>query len=314
MSSLSFGNGFSASQARTSLYSYRYPDDDLGAVYRPPATTIKLWAPTAETVAVALFDDATSPSFSSIPMERDTNGIWSATIPGNLDGKYYLYQVALPGVGANPPTVFQVNDPYARGCSANTGRTLIYDPVTTNPEGWDQDQFVSLTITPTPSCMKCMSATFRSKPIPAPPCQSRKYLGMVEEGAKTPGGGKSGIDHLAELGITHVHLLPVNDYAGGDERQKADEYTWYDWGYDPVLFSTPEGSYASDPDGPVRQNEFKRMIQSFHRHHIGVVLDVVFNHTARPAPSRFQSSTRFSRILLPDRRFRPLRQRHRLRK
>lgn len=76
-----------------------------------------------------------------------------------------------------------------------------------------------------------------------------KYLGMVEAGAKTPEGEKSGLDHLEELGITHVHLLPVNDYAGGDERQKADEYSWYDWGYDPVLFNAPEGSYSSEPLG-----------------------------------------------------------------
>jgi pullulanase len=103
---------------------------------------------------------------------------------------------------------------------------------------------------------------------------------MVEEGTKTAEGKSSGLDHLVELGITHVHLLPVNDYAGGNEWQKADAYTWYNWGYDPVLFNTPEGSYASDPDGTARQKEFKRMVQAFHQHHIGVVLDVVFNHTA----------------------------------
>ena len=91
---------------------------------------------------------------------------------------------------------------------------------------------------------------------------------------------KSGLDHLKELGVSHVHLLPAFDFAGGDERQKADDYTWYAWGYDPVLYNTPEGSYASNPDGTIRQKEFKKMVQAFHKNNIGVVMDVVYNHTA----------------------------------
>ena len=121
---------------------YRYPQDDLGAVFSPQATTMKLWAPTAKRVSVALFEEATHPAIASTPMACDSNGIWSVTFPGNLDGKYYLYQVALPGVHGSQPTIFPVNDPYARGCSANTGRTLIYDPVKTNPKGWDQDRIL----------------------------------------------------------------------------------------------------------------------------------------------------------------------------
>jgi pullulanase len=184
------------------------------------------------------------------------------------------------------PVIFHVNDPYARGCSANTGRTLIYDPVKTNPEGWDQDRFVSLTNNTDAILYEVHIRDF-SINTNSGISHRGKYLGMIEEGTKTPEGGKSGIDHLNELGITHVHLLPVNDYAGGDERQKADEYTWYNWGYDPVLFNSPEGSYASDPDGTARQKEFKRMVQAFHQHHIGVVLDVVFNHTASTGSKSF---------------------------
>jgi pullulanase len=285
---LTSNEAFGASQVKTNFNVYRYSQDDLGAVYSPHATTMKLWAPTAKTVTVALFDNATSPSYSSIPMECDNNGIWSTTINGNLNGKYYLYQVALPGLGANHPTIFEVNDPYARGCSANTGRTLIYDPVKTNPEGWDQDQFVSLTNNTGAILYEVHIRDFSINTNSGTIMANRgKYLGMVEEGTKTPEGEKSGIDHLQELGITHVHLLPVNDYAGGDERQKVDEYSWYNWGYDPVLFNTPEGSYASNPDGTARQKEFKKMIQAFHRHHIGVVLDVVFNHTASTGSNRF---------------------------
>lgn len=287
-SGLTLGKAFDTPQEKPSLYMYRYPNEDLGATYSPQATTMKLWSSTAETVSVALFDDATSPTFTTIPMTRDSDGIWSATIDGNLDGKYYLYHVALPGLEAKQPTVFQVNDPYARGCSANTGRTLIYDSVRTNPEGWDQDQFVSLTNNTDAVLYEVHIRDFSiNTNSGTSPLNRGKYIGMVEASTKTPEDEKSGIDHLEELGITHVHLLPVQDYAGGDERQKDDEYTWYDWGYDPVLSNTPEGSYASDADGTARQKEFKRMVQAFHRHHIGVVLDVVYNHTASTGSKPF---------------------------
>ena len=107
-----------------------------------------------------------------------------------------------------------------------------------------------------------------------------KFLGLAETGTQSPEGLSTGLDHLTDLGITHVHLLPVNDYADGDERQPVDKYTWYNWGYDPALYLAPEGSYTSDPDGTARQQEFKRLVQAFHEHHLGVVVDVVFNHTA----------------------------------
>jgi pullulanase len=271
---------------KPNLMTYRYPKNDLGAVYSPQETTIKLWAPTATSIDVALFDDAATRNFSTLPMNRDSNGIWSVTINGNLDGKYYLYHVAFQEQKGGQKNVYDVNDPYAHGCSANTGRTLIYDPAKTNPQGWDQDRFVSLANN-TDAILYEVHVRDFSINTNSGIANRGKFLGMVEAGAKTPEGESSGIDHLQELGITHVHLLPVNDYAGGDERQKAGEYTWYNWGYDPVLYDTPEGSYATDPDGTARQKEFKSMVQGFHQHHIGVVLDVVFNHTAQTGSARF---------------------------
>jgi len=272
---------------------YRYSQNDLGPTYTPQSTTLKLWAPTSSKVEVALFEQADSTSFSATPMTCDRHGIWSVTMTGNLDGKYYRYQIALPGADGSPPTVVQVNDPYARGCSANTGKTLIYEPAKTNPEGWEQDQYVRLRHNVDAVLYEVHVRDFsinRNSGI----AQRGKFLGMVETGTRTAEGQKSGLDHLAELGITHVHLLPVNDYAGGDERQKADEYTWYNWGYDPVLYATPEGSYAREPDGTARQREFKQLVQTFHQHQIGVVVDVVFNHTASTGSGLFPSSTRFS--------------------
>ena len=210
-------------QINSDLLTYCYPQDDLGAAYNAQATTMKLWAPTARSVSVALFDSAVSVPFSLTPMIADRNGIWSATIHGDLAGKYYLYQMILPGLRDGQPATVMVNDPYARGCSANSGRTLIYDPATTNPEGWEQDQFVSLSNNADAVLYEVHVRDFSiNTNSGTSPANRGKFLGMVEPGTKTPSGVKTGLDHLKELGITHVHLLPVNDYAGGDERQKAD--------------------------------------------------------------------------------------------
>ena len=268
---------FGSPAVKSSRMAYRYVQNDLGATYSPQATTMKLWSPVARNVELVLFDNAISPAVSLNPMICDSNGIWSVTINSDLDGKYYLYEIKLQGLKSGEP--WQVNDPYARGCSANSGRTLIYDPAKTDPEGWGHDQFVRLKNNVDAVLYEVHVRDF-SININSGIAHRGKYLGMVETGTKTLEGEHSGLDHLKELGITHVHLLPVNDYAGGDERQKVDQYTWYSWGYDPVLFNTPEGSYASDPDGTARQKEFKRMVQAFHQQQIGVILDVVFNHTA----------------------------------
>ncbi len=268
-------------QVKSGFLAFRHPADDLGATYSPHAITMKLWAPTAQNVELALFADATDSTFSLQPMTRASNGVWSVTIEGDLAGKYYLYQVALPGLPDGQPPIVLVNDPYAHGCSANAGRTLIYDPAKTDPEGWAQDRFVSLSNNVDAVLYEVHIRDFSiNTNSGTSPVNRGKYLGMVEPGTKNSAGAKTGIDHLKDLGITHVHLLPVNEYVSGDERQKVDEYTWYDWGYDPVLYQTPEGSYATDPDGTARQIEFKKMVQEFHRQNIGVVVDVVFNHTA----------------------------------
>jgi pullulanase len=269
------------------IASYVYAGNGLGAVYRPAATSVKLWAPTAKQVRLLLFNDATSESFQIVSMSRDRDGVWSAVLIGDQDGKYYLYEVTHL-TGAGKPVVYRVNDPYARGCSANTGRTLIYDSQKANPDGWDKDRFVTLENNTDAVLYEVHVRDFSiNKNSGVADGNRGKFAGMVQPGTKTPDGAATGLDHLKELGVTHVHLLPVFDYAGGDERQKVDDYTWYDWGYDPVLYNTPEGSYATNPDGTTRQREFKEMVQAFHRNNIGVVLDVVFNHTAatgsRPA-------------------------------
>ncbi len=266
--------------------SYRYSRDDLGAVYHPQETVIKLWAPTAKDVHLVLFEDATHVSSRLVPMTRDQDGLWSASLKGGMDGKYYLYEITHQQPGAVEPTVYRVNDPYARGCSANTGRTLIFDPQKTNPDRWNEDHFVTMKNNVDAVLYEVHIRDFSINRNSGISDGNRgKFPGMVEGHSRTPDGESSGIEHLKELGVSHVHLLPAFEYAGGDETQKADDYTWYNWGYDPVLYNTPEGSYATDPDGTTRQREFKAMIQAFHRNNIGVIMDVVYNHTAATGSS-----------------------------
>ncbi len=270
-----------ADSPETVSSSYRYAGNDLGMVYGPQETTIKLWAPTAKVVRLVLFDDATHGPARTVPMARDADGIWSATLLGDMDGKYYLYEITHPQPGSDKPVVYHVNDPYARGCSANSGRTLIYDPQKTNPEHWDADHFVALKNNVDAVLYEVHVRDFSINRNSGISDDHRgKFLGMVEPNRRSPDGEKTGLDHLQELGITHVHLLPVFDYAGGDETQRADDYTWYNWGYDPFLYDTPEGSYATNPNGTTRQKEFKEMVQAFHKSNIGVIMDVVYNHTA----------------------------------
>ena len=260
---------------------YRYAGDDLGAVYSPQETVIKLWAPTAKDVRLILFDDAIRESSRIVPLTRDADGIWSANLKGNMDGKYYLYEITHEVPGSGPPVVYRVNDPYARGCSANTGRTLIYDPQNTNPDKWSEDHFAILKNNVDAVLYEVHVRDFSiNRNSGISDAHRGKYPGMVEANSRTPDGERSGMGHLKELGISHIHLLPVFDYAGGDETQKADEYTWYNWGYDPFLYDTPEGSYATNPGGTTRQKEFKKMVQAFHKNNIGVIMDVVYNHTA----------------------------------
>jgi len=277
-----------AGPARAGFSNYCYPGDDLGAVYRPELTRIKVWAPTAAAVSLKLFAGAQSPAFNLIAMTRETNGIWSAELTGDQAGKYYLYQVSVPGREEGAPVVEDVNDPYAKGSAANSSRTLIYDPAKTNPRDWEQDHFVPLKNNTDAIIYELHVRDFTIRPDSGVSPERRgKFLGLIEAGTRGAAGQKTGLDHLTELGITHVHLLPVFDFAYGDERQAAGAYNWYNWGYDPVLYNNPEGSYASDPDGTARQREFKLMVQGLHRRQIGVIMDVVFNHTAETGSKPF---------------------------
>jgi len=267
---------------------YRYPGDDLGEIWTPEYTSFKLWAPSAEGVTLLLFEDPRAETSKPVPMRPDPDGIWHVRVDGNLDGKYYLYEIIHPASGERPRKVIRVQDPYATGSSANSGRSLVYDPRGTDPEGWDRDRFVPLANQVDAVLYELHLRDFTiSRTSGVPDAIRGRYLGLTAAGTRSPSGEKTGLEHLSELGITHVHLLPVFDYAFGDETEETNRYTWYNWGYDPVLFNTPEGSYASSADGSARQREFKLLVQALHARGIGVVLDTVYNHTAQTGDGEY---------------------------
>ncbi len=234
------------------MFELFYPGDDLGAVYTKESTTFRVFAPTALGVSVALYSSADAAVCYGIEMAPDCDGTWLATVPGDLAGMCYMYRVDLGGA------VNEAVDPYARALTANGVRGVIVDLDATNPEGWERDVRPPFAA---PTDAIIYEAHVRDFTI-SPDANVRypgKYLGMAARGCKGPGGISVGLDHLVELGVTHVHLMPIQDFASVDELDKDD----YNWGYDPYHFFVPEGSYSIAPECAVaRIIEVKKMVQS----------------------------------------------------
>ena len=252
---------------------YTYTGNDLGAVWSADGTTFRVWAPTAAEVSVNLYKsgtDGTDDLIKTVPMTADVNGTWTVKVSENLNGTYYTYSALVDG------ELREACDPYARTTGANGKRAMVIDLDSTDPEGWDKDSnphagegineaiiyeahIRDLTIN--------SEANVRNK---------GKYLALTQTGTKTKNGKATVVDHMVELGITHLHLLPVYDFGSVDETSAINQYNW---GYDPVNYNVPEGSYSTDPyNGEVRVKEFKQMVQALHNSGISVVMDVVYNH------------------------------------
>lgn len=266
---------------------YYYGGNDLGDVYSQGSTSFCLWAPTAQNISILLFDTAgaASPS-NTYAMSKAENGTWKASISGDLNGKYYQYKITLY-VNGNL-TTYNVDDPYSYGSSANCGKSLIYDSTQTNPAGWSNDKYVTLknNVDAIIYEMHVRDYTISSTSGVKQEYMG-KYLGLAETGTKSAEGESTGLDNIKDLGVTHVELMPTYDYGTGDETESNTNYDWYNWGYDPVLYNTPEGSYATNPNGTARQSEYKQMVQAFHNNGIGVVADSVYNHTYQTGGSQF---------------------------
>ncbi|WP_253932073.1 type I pullulanase [Lewinella sp. W8] len=272
----------------TSLDEYPiYPHGDLGAKYTTEATTFKLWSPAVDAARVKLYreDSGDLAPMRVLDME-EIDGAWTAIAEGDMDEIYYTFQVKQNGTWQEEAT-----DPYARAAGTNGTRGQVIDLADTNPEGWAQD-----TAPPLAAATDAILYELHVRDISLDPRANiehpGKFLGLTERGTATNQGDATGLDHLIELGVTHVHLLPSFDYLSVNEAQT--EEAQYNWGYDPQNYNVPEGSYSTNPrNGKVRVREFKQMVKALHDAGIRVVMDVVYNHTGKSADSHFQH-------LIPD--------------
>jgi len=260
------------------IFELYYPGDDLGAVYSPDSTAFRVFAPTALGVSVMLYSSRQSAAGWEVPMSPDCDGTWLAVVFGDLAGICYTYRVFHGGC------VKEAVDPYARALTVNGGRGVVIDPASTDPEGWAGDVRPPLAAATDAVVYEVHVRDFSISPDSGTQHRGR-YLGMSEHGTRGPGGVSTGVDHLVELGITHVHLLPIQDFASVDELSPDG----YNWGYDPFHFFVPEGSYSCRPGcAASRVTEVKRMVQALHRAGLRVVLDVVYNHTYNTDDSPLQ--------------------------
>ena len=248
---------------------YIYDGDDLGAVINGEATTFKLWAPTAMSVTLKLFTEGEGGEpIKTIPMSRAEKGVWEHTEACG-HGTYYLYEVTT-AVGSQ-----EAVDPYAKAAGVNGMRGMVVDLALTNPDAWLSDTTREDIKSYSDAIIWEVHVRDFSNMIEGSKYKG-KYLAFTERGLKNEHGQPVGIDYLENLGVTHVHLLPVYDYASVDEHKCAS----FNWGYDPQNYNVPEGSYSTDPyHGEVRIKEYKEMVAALHEAGIGVVMDMVYNHT-----------------------------------
>ncbi|WP_255882591.1 MULTISPECIES: type I pullulanase [unclassified Ruminococcus] len=274
------------------LDSLAYSGDDLGAVYSKESTSFKVWAPTAEKVELKLYstgsdDEPNAKLIAQHEMDYDSsNGVWSVTAKGNLAGSYYTYLVT-----ANGKTQ-ETGDVNAKAAGVNGVRSMVCDLSQTNPDGWESDSFNRVDKQTDAVIWEVHVKDFSSSASSGVSEQNRgKYLAFTETGTTLNNEGviKTCVDYLKDLGVNYVHINPFYDYGSVDEAS-GDE-TQFNWGYDPVNYNVPEGSYSTNPyDGNVRIKEAKAMIQALHKAGIGVVMDVVYNHVFDAADSCFDKT------------------------
>ena len=251
----------------SALDQYAYSGNDLGATYSKASTTFKVWAPTGSDT------ESGAAVIETKDMTKQSQGVWSVTISGDLKNTYYTYLVTVDG------TTRETVDIYARSTGVNGMRGMVLDLDSTDPTGWENDKRVECENQTDAIIWEAHVRDFSSS-SDSGMTNKGKFLAFTETGTTVNGDGvhKTGIDYLEDLGITHVHLLPVYDYGSVDETKLSTDQ--FNWGYDPMNYNTPEGSYSTNPyDGSVRVKEFKQMVQALHKKNIGVVMDVVYNHT-----------------------------------
>ena len=255
---------------------YTYEGNDLGAQWTEEETTFKVWAPTAKQVSVNLYKEGSNNGtpddlLNTIEMSRLEQGVWYMKKDGNLNGVYYTYTVL------TDDQLIETCDPYAKSTGVNGERAMILDMDSTDPEGWDKDVNPNKDLNITDSVIYELHLRDFTADADSGIKNKGKYLGLTETGTQNSDRKYTGLTYLTRLGVTHVHIMPMYDFGSVDETKEDGQE--YNWGYDPVNYNVPEGSYSTDPyDGAVRVREVKEMVKALHDNGISVIMDVVYNH------------------------------------
>jgi pullulanase len=268
---------------------YTYSGNDLGNTYSKAETKFRVWAPTASKVSLLTFPsiDVGIGDGVESPMTPDINGTWVATMPGDHNGMAYMYRVTVAG------DIQDAVDPYVRATTFNGTKGVVVDLSQTNPEGWNTNK-PKFSGNPTDAAIYELHVRDLSidPTSGVPAAHQGKYLAFTDTKTSYKGVA-TGIAHIKSLGVTHVELLPVFDYASVDESAPS-----FNWGYDPQNFNVPEGSYSTDPANPVKRIvELKSAIQSMHNQGLRVIMDVVYHHV-------FNANTYSENLIVPGYFFR----------
>ena len=258
---------------------FYYSGNDLGNIYSPQHTKFRVWAPTASEAKLVTYKKWNDKIGTEISMQQGEKGTWKAEIKGNQKGLFYTYKVKIGDKWT------EAVDPYVRAASVNGDKGVVIDLNETNPKKWKANKKPEFK-KPEDAIIYELHVRDLSIQPESGIKQKGKYLGVTEKGTKGPEGVKTGLDHMKDLGVTHVQFLPIFDYASVNEETLNEPQ--YNWGYDPKNFNVPEGSYSTNPYEPtVRITELKQMIQVLHDNNLRVVMDVVYNHMYNAAESNF---------------------------
>ncbi|MGX5677506.1 type I pullulanase [Bacillus toyonensis] len=258
---------------------FYYSGNDLGNIYSPQHTKFRVWAPTASEAKLVTYKKWNDKIGTEINMQQGEKGTWKAEIKGNQKGLFYTYKVKIGDKWT------EAVDPYVRAASVNGDKGVVIDLNETNPKKWKANKKPEFK-KPEDAIIYELHVRDLSIQPESGIKQKGKYLGVTEKGTKGPEGVKTGLDHMKDLGVTHVQFLPIFDYASVNEETLNEPH--YNWGYDPKNFNVPEGSYSTNPYEPtVRITELKQMIQVLHDNNLRIVMDVVYNHMYNAAESNF---------------------------
>jgi pullulanase len=253
-------------------------DGELGAIYSKASTTLRVWAPTAKSVSALIYQGTDKPLKESVAMKKGPKGTWSLELAGDQHLTVYNYEVNFGN------RKVEAVDPYVRSATVNGKRGVIVDLARTNPAGWPFTK-AKFSGKPTDAVFYELHVRDLGMDESSGIKNKGKFISLTEAGTKTPSGDPTGIDAIVEMGATHLQLIPIYDYASIDETRNDQ----FNWGYDPLNYDVPEGSYSTDSTDPVlRIRELKEAIQYVNSRGMRVVMDVVYNHVYDVSSHSFQ--------------------------